>query len=233
MKGPLALNNCTISGDVQINGDLSGTSAASTINGNITYSGTYTPAGLITQLNTSTNTLTHTAVSVPAVGTAGVIAQAQQTYSGAQNGTTFTFTPLGGNKVIYVNGDVTNPQFDLTSGVFPSGGTLIINGKLILNSNSTIGNTTNGVYVICTGDCNQTGTASLTLYGGLYVGGNWNRRAANIAGPVVVQGTVTDSAGLSSSFTTGSVPWFDPRVITYNGQAAMPMQYSSFHDDNN
>ncbi|HEY4330831.1 MAG TPA: LamG domain-containing protein [Phycisphaerae bacterium] len=229
----LTIQNSTINGDVQVNSDITGAGLLSTINGNILYAGNYTPNLKITQLNTSTNTLTHGSVSVPLVSYASVNGQAQQTYNSNQTGTTFQFTNLGGNKVIVVNGNVTDPQFDLTTGVFPSGGTLMINGKLILTANSTIGNSTNGVYVICTGDCDQNNTATLTLYGGLYVGGNWNRRDAHMTGPVVVRGSINDAVGNPSSFDPGSIPWFDPRVIVYNGAAAMPMLYSNFHDDKN
>ncbi len=234
VSNSLVLQGCTISGDVQVNKDISAAGLLpSTIDGNITYKTNYTPGLLITQLNNPPNKLTKNSVTVPTINTAAITAQANQVYSGNQTGTTFTFTPLGGNKVIVVNGDVTDPQFDLSSGVFPSGGTLMINGKLNYTTNNTTGNSTNGVYVVCTGDCTQSGTAALTLYGGLYVGGNWNRRACTINGPVVVQGAINDNAGLSSSFTTGSVPWFDPRVIAYNGAAALPLVFSSFHDDNN
>lgn len=64
------------------------------------------------------------------------------------------------------------------------------------------------------------------------MGGTWNRRDANINGPVVVPTAIVDGAGNPSSFTNGSVPWFDPRVISHNGSTIMPMIYT-FHDDNN
>jgi Tfp pilus assembly protein PilX len=230
-KKNLTLNNCTITGDVYAAANLSGTGTASTVNGDIVYAGTYSPAGKITQPNPSENTATSGSVTVPVPDYTTINAQAGQTYTGNQNGTTFKFTDLGGNKVIRVNGDVTNPQFDLTSGVFPSGGTLIINGKLIINTATTIGNSTNGVYIITTDDINQ--TAALTVYGGLYGGKKWNRVAANIYGPTVIQDNITDNAGAASVFSTNTVPWFDPRVISYNGSAAMPMEYSSFYVDNN
>lgn len=158
----LTLKNCTISGDVQVNGDLTGSTTASTIDGSITYASHYYPSGFITQLNPSTHTLASGTVTVQFPDTATITSSAQQVYSSSQNGTTFQFTNLGGNKVIVVNGDVTNPQFDLTSGVFPSGGTLMINGNLILSSASTIGNSTNGVYVIVTGNCTAVPTITVT-----------------------------------------------------------------------
>lgn len=224
----VTLRSCTIVGDLQVSQDVSGSgSTSSTIDGEVYYGTNYNPNGKITLLNN--HKAQKKSSSPPSINYSTLQAQANQVYNSAQNGTTFNFSGLGGNKVIYVNGNVTDPKFAF-SGVYPSGGTLVINGQLKFNTSTTVGTPTYPVYLVVRQDCTQNTGAKLTLYGGLYVETNWNRQQVDVTGVVSIKGGLNDNAGLPSTFTNSAIPWFDSRST--NGQATLPMYYLNFHDDN-
>jgi len=219
----LSLNNVTVLGDLQTTGNLTTTGNASTVNGNILYGGTYTPGSLLT-VNGSTPP-EKGSVSVPVISYASLQSQANQTYASSQSGTQFAFNNLGGNKIIYVNGNVTNPTFYI-GGVYPSGGTLVVNGNISFGDNAAaVGQSGFPINLVATGSI--TTGSNFNLIGGLYAGTSWTRKSATIQGPIVVNGAITDSAGVASSFSTGPFPFFDPRIV--QTASSLPMYISGFH----
>ena len=109
----------------------------------------------------------------------------------------------GTNKVIYVNGNVTDP-------VITGSGTLYVNGTITFTTtNLTIGSAGSPVNIVATGDIDVQKKA--TINGSLYAKGNWNRAQVDLTGVVYVAGISPSNNG-SSTLTLGTAPWFDPRV---------------------
>jgi hypothetical protein len=134
-----------------------------------------------------------------------------QSYDTAQSNKTFDFTTLSGKKVIYVDGDVTNPTFI-------GSGTLVVNGNVTVGE---FGTATKPVNIVAKGDITTTGG---TIYGTLYADGAWNRSKMDLTGLVYVNGISKANNGQSSMVMT-SPPWFDPRLGPSGGIAA---QFSNF-----
>jgi len=222
--GNLPMNKLTVSGDVQVTGNVSGV-AASAVNGHLTYSGTYTDTShyITVTLNGKSSTATQNAGNtVPAISYASIQAQASSTVTGGSN-QTFSFTPQynGQAAVIYVNGNVTDPVID-TSQI---GGTLLINGTLTLTKNASWGSSGFPAYVVVESNMSQS-AGTLTLSGGLYVGGNWTHRDSTITGDVCVTGNITDNTATASTIVVGGIPWFDPRSNAPT--ITQPLYYTSY-----
>jgi Tfp pilus assembly protein PilX len=233
VKGTMTMKNSKFSSDVAVNGALTGlsTGLASTITGNLNVGGTYTPNNKITV----TKTMNARTVTIPTIHTDSSIydtiqAQAGQTYTGNQTGTQFAFNTLGGNKVIYVNGNVTNPTFYI-GGVYPSGGTLLVNGTITFSDGQgAVGSPGFPIYLI-TKQSITTGSG-FNLVGAIYAETNWTRKDSTIAGMVCIKGTITDNSTNTSPqsvFDALSIPWFDSRATSGAAQSStLPLYYSSF-----
>ena len=207
--GSLPMNLSTVSGDVQANA-VTGV-AASSVNGKLVYASTYSDShGYITvTLNGKASAaVRNSGVTVPTIDYASIQAQATSTGTSG-SGKTYQFPALynGQVPIIYVNGNVTNPNIDTSQ----SGGTLLINGTLTLTGNRTYGSSGVPVYIITENNVSQSG-GTLTLNGGLYVKGNWTHEDCAIIGDVCVTGNVTDNSDSGSTFVEGGIPWFDPRA---------------------
>jgi predicted acyltransferase (DUF342 family) len=137
----------------------------------------------------------------------------------------FAFNSLGGTKVIFVNGDVTNPTVYI-GGTYPSGGTLVVKGNLTIADNTTLGQSGFPVNLVVTG--NVVTGSNFNLNGCLYANGKWSRKNVTINGPVTVKGAIMDSSGgvPGSTFVNGSYPFFDPRIVSNN--STLPMYVSNF-----
>jgi hypothetical protein len=223
--GAWPMKLATVSGDVQVAGNVTG-SAASSVNGNLYYGGTYSdPHSYITIMykGKTATAIPNAAITVPTINYANVQAQAVTTYSGNSSGATYQFPALysGQVPVIYVNGNVTNPNIDTSQ----SGGTLLINGTLTLSGTFSYGSSGNPAYIICEKAVTQT-SGTLTLYGGLYVNGNWTHNDCTIYGDVSVSGSITDNSSSGSTYVNGAIPWFDPRSSAATIQ--LPVFYTSY-----
>jgi hypothetical protein len=207
--GNLPLTAATVSGDVQVTGNVTGVSASS-VNGKFNYGGTYTDSHnyiTITYKGKSSSATKVSNLTVPTINYANIQSQAISTTTGGSN-QTFAFGYLAGQiNIIYVNGNCTDPVIDTSQ----SGGTLLINGNLTLTKNANFGSSGFPAYVIVEGSVNQTG-GSLTMNGGLYINNNWSHNDVNMTGDIVVGGSVTDNTQTSSTYVYGPIPWFDPRV---------------------
>jgi hypothetical protein len=222
--GSLPMNLATISGNVQVSGSITGMNT-STVNGVVTYGTTYSDSHNFIKVtyNGKTSAATKNAgVSVPTINYASIQAQAPWTGT-AGNGKTYQFTPLynGQVPIIYVNGNVTDPNIDTSQ----SGGTLLINGTLTITQSATWGSAGYPAYIICQKSVNHSGGA-LTITGGLYVGTTWAHTDCTIYGDICVGGNVTDNSTTGSTFVTGAIPWFDPRASA--ASVAQPLYNSDY-----
>lgn len=223
--GSLTFKNLTVVGDVAANGNVTAQPGNSTLTGNLTYGGTLTNPNNITFVdNDPPFTATRRTVSLPSINYANIKAQAGQTVNGNSSGQTFDFRSLVGNRVIWIKGNLVDPAVD-QSGTWPAGGTFIIDGNLQFTKNTNIGRSGLPVYFIVLGSISHT-AGRLTLNGGLYTEGNWDRRQSDITGAVYVKGNINDNTSGSSSFTFSSTPWFDNRVLPQ--VASLPM-YTTNH----
>ena len=221
--GNLPLKAGTVSGDVQVTGNINPASTSS-VNGKVTYSGTYSDSHNYLTVTYKGKTSAPTQVSgltVPTINYASIQAQAVSTFTGGSN-QTFTFTYNGTTaNVFYVNGNVTDPVIDTSQ----TSGTILINGNVTLTKNASWGSSGFPCYVIVEGSVTQSG-GSLTLNGGLYVKTTWTHRDANITGDVVVGGNVTDNTQTTSTYVVGAIPWFDPRAA--NAPTTLPLFYTDY-----
>jgi len=189
--------NMKITGNVVAGGDFTDSGSGS-VTGNLNYygaaSGTGAVSGTITQ-----STGAFLTVNMDAIGTT-LIAAAGLTYNSPQNGTVFDFTMLPGtNKVIYVNGNVTNP-------IFIGTGTLYVNGT-VGNVNS-FGTLIAPVNVVATDVI--TINNNTTFFGSFYTKKDWVCGKFDLTGLVYAEGTSRSNSGMSS-LVMGTVPFFDPR----------------------
>jgi hypothetical protein len=205
--GNLPMTRTTVNGDVQVTGNMTAGSNASTINGIVNYGGTYSdPSNRITIKGTPTTPTKKTGLTVPTVDYANIQAKASQTGT-AGTGKTYKFGYLDGQiNICYVNGDVTDPIIDTTE----SGGTVLINGTLTITKDATFGSNGFPAYVIVQKGVSHTG-GKLTVNGALYIKDNFVHRDVVINGLTVVGGSVTDNTPSASVFTYGGIPWFDTR----------------------
>jgi hypothetical protein len=223
VAGNLPLNQATISGNVQVTGNLTGV-ATSTVNGVVQYGGTYSDplqTISITYKGKSATATKTSGLSNPTINYSSIQSQAIQTLVGG-TGQNITFNYVAGNpNIIYVNGNVISPNINASA----MAGTLLINGNLTLGSATTIGTALNPVNVIVEGNVTQL-VDGVTIYGTLYVKGSWTHGAISMYGDVVVNGSVIDTSSGGSAYVCGPIPWFDAR-----GSAApttLPIYYSDY-----
>jgi hypothetical protein len=197
----LNLKNLNIIGNVIVGGTITFASGSGSITGNLIYgtaeSGSSGVSGTTTQaawqpLNwASLDTTLKTQAGYPAVASAP--AGSNQVYN---------FNALSGtNKVIYVNGNVTNPTF-------VGSGTLYVNGTVSVSNDP---GSANPVNIVATSDI--TTANNMSYHGSLYTEGNWNRGKINITGSIYVEGMDQSNNGnstINGTFTT--TPWFDTRT---------------------
>ena len=186
--------NFDITGDVSTGGNYVNTDKG-TITGNLTYGGSASSTEGVTGTVTKGS---FNAINFTTLGTTLTSTATTKTTSDV-----YDFTVLSGtNKVIYVNGNVTNPSII-------GAGTLYVNGTITYTGNGTIGALSTPVILVATGDIKF--NKNMTLYGGLYTPGNWTR--SQIAGQAVIYigQQIDKSNNGNSSMTMGAVPWFDLR----------------------
>jgi hypothetical protein len=230
--GSLPMNHTTVSGDVQ-GGTVTGLTASS-VNGHLTYSSSYSDASHY--ITITTNGKTGSASQFPASPpTLNYTSLNATTVNGTTSGTTtktFAFVPQYNGQVpfIYYSGNLTDPIIDTTQ----SSGTLVINGKLTLtkpvqNASSSYPNQWGApypLYIICENSVKQQTGATLNLTGALYIQGNWTHVDSTVNGDVCVTGNVTDNSVNGSSFTVGGIPWFDPRNTA--APVPVPVYYTDY-----
>lgn len=220
--GNLPMNKTTVNGDVQVTGTITAV-ATSSVNGKVVYGNTYSdPSKKITITGASSTPTKDSSVRPPTIDYAALQANAlSPTYTGG-TGQTFTFVYQDGEiQLMYIKGNVTDPIINTAQ----SGGTVYIDGKLTLTKNATFGAPGFPAYIVCKNGLTQTG-GTMTLYGGLYVNGDWTHKDCTIVGDVSVTGNVVDNSVNGSTFTVGGIPWFDPRSA--NPSTPLPLYYTAF-----
>jgi hypothetical protein len=190
--------NIVVTGDVIAGTDYSNGGSGS-LSGNLTYYGSASNTGNVT------GTVTHASGTPPTIDFPAIIASLQatagQTLSGNQNNRTFDFTAIPGTKkVIYVNGNVTNPSFI-------GSGTLVVSGNI--SGAGGFGSPGNPVHLVASGNINTDNNT--TMYGSIYSGGDWDRGKFNLTGLVYTSGIIKSNNG-KSYLTQDATPWFDPRA---------------------
>jgi hypothetical protein len=196
--------NIVITGDLATGGNYTNGGSGS-LTGNLTYTGTASNTGSVS------GTKTHgsfKSIDMTALGNSLIAAAGANNYNGNQTNPIFNFTTIPGpNKVIYVNGNVSNPTFI-------GSGTLYVNGTL---SVSAFGSAANPVNLVATSDI--TTSNNITMYGTLYSKGNWNRGKMDLTGVVYLGGISASNNGQSHLQMTPA-PWFDPRASGGSGTAS-------------
>jgi hypothetical protein len=193
--GDFDSKNVDITGDVQTGGSYSSGGNGS-IEGDLIY------AVAAVNINTVSGTKAKSAYAALDLVEIGATLQAAagQTLVGNQAGKNFNFNALSGtNKVIVVDGNVTNASFT-------GAGTLYVKGTF---SGGSIGTSTARVNIVATGDI--TTSINSTIHGSLYSGGGWYRGKMDLYGLVYVTGISPANAG-ASTMTQSEPPWFDPRA---------------------
>jgi hypothetical protein len=207
----LSLKNLTVTGDVLVGQDITFQPGNAQIIGNLTYGTNLNGSPSVTG---TTAKGSFTGVNWSNLDTA-LKAASGLNYASAQSGKTFDFSALSGNKVIYVNGDVTNPSFVGT-------GTLYVNGKITLNGD--LGTLASPVNLVSTQEITTANNS--TVYGSIYAKTNWNRGKIDLTGMVYLDGSINDGNSGSSKITFTSTPWFDNR--TASGVSGSATQFTSF-----
>ncbi|HVX85508.1 MAG TPA: LamG domain-containing protein [Phycisphaerae bacterium] len=229
IAGDFPVKDSAFNGDLAVRGTVAAANPNSTITGNLNYGNKITGGGHLTVTGASTKVATPTNISMPSIDLAGLRNQAStygQVVSATSTGQTFTFNSLGGNKVIWIKGDLVNPTVTI-GGTYAAGGTFIVDGQVKFTSGAqSVGLDGYPVYFVSVGNFTQSGT-SLTLYGGIYAQAGLNFNSLNVTGPVVVNGPVTNNDTAPSIFNADEIPWFDNRIIPQT-TATLPM-YTTNH----
>ncbi len=204
--------NITVNGDLSVNGPVTCTTGTSTVSGDLNYTGTYL---LGSHLTVKGNSHQIDTVNFPTIDYANLQNQATssgQVVNGDSIGQTFSFNNLGGNKVIWIKGNLTDPIVSI-GGTFAAGGTFVVDGAVTFSSSATtLGAAGYPVYIVAQGNITQSG-ANLNLTGALYTTGSLSHKTCTITGPVVANQTITNNATAQCTFTAGAIPWFDNRII--------------------
>ncbi len=220
----------TINGDLAIRGAVKPIAPKSTINGNLTFGDKLTGIGNITITGSSTKVATPTNIPMPSLDLNALHNQATsygQVVTGNSTGQTFSFNSLGGNKVIWIKGDLINPTITI-GGTYASGGTFVVDGKVSFTSgNQSAGADGYPVYFVSSNDFLQSGT-SLTLFGGIYSLSNLTFNSLTLTGPAVVAKNITNNDTAPSTFNANQIPWFDNRVLP-QPTATLPMYSTNHH----
>jgi hypothetical protein len=227
--GDFPAKDSTITGDLSVRGTVAAASPDSLVSGNLNYGNKFTGNGHLTVKGASTKVGTPTNIPMPSIDLAALRNQASS-YGKVVNATstnqTFAFNSLGGNKVIWIKGDLVNPTVTI-GGTYAAGGTFVVDGQVKFTSGAqTVGMDGYPVYFVSVGNFTQSGT-SLTLFGGIYAQSNLNFNSLNLTGPLVVNGSITNNDTAPSVFTADEIPWFDNRIIPQT-TATLPM-YTTNH----
>ena len=186
--------NIAVIGDVGTTGNYTNGGSGS-LTGNLVYGGTATNTGSVTGTKTQG---TPTPVDMSALATT-LIAAAGKTYNGSQANMVINFNTVPGtNKVVYVNGAVSNITF-------VGSGTLYVSGSASLGD---FGTSSAPVNIVASGAVSLTNN---TMYGDLYVAGQLSTGHFDMTGLIYAGGGMTRSNSGKSSITMTSAPWFDPR----------------------
>jgi hypothetical protein len=219
----------TVTGDLSSRGEIKATSPDSKVIGNANYS-KISGGGHLTVTGASTKIATPTIIPMPSLDLSYLHNQATsygQVVNGNSTNQTFSFNSLGGNKVIWIKGDLTNPTITI-GGTYASGGTFVVDGKVSFTSGAqTAGADGYPVYFVSSNDFIQSGT-SLTLFGGIYSLSNLTFNSLTLTGPAVVSKTITNNDTAPSSFTANQIPWFDNRILPQS-TATLPMYTTNHH----
>ena len=210
------MHNFIVNGDIATAGNITHGGGLDSISGSAFYGGALDAGSFVS------GSEVHLTVPAPTIDFSGVTAQAGLTYHSSQNDRTFNFTTLSGSdKVILVQGNVTDPSFI-------GSGTLIATGDIFITKNTTLGSALTPVNIMSQGNITFTAT-TFTLNGSMYAQGNYVYRATTtINGQLVLGGsTVYGPTAKPTSrivFNGGSKPWFDVRstsmnVMSYGGIA--------------
>jgi hypothetical protein len=222
------INNITVNGDLAVGGNVTCTTGTSTIGGSLIYSGNFPASTHVTVQGKTTST---SSVAFPNIDFTYLHNQATnwgKVVTGDSIAQTYSFNSLGGNKVIWIKGNLTDPVVTM-GGTFAAGGVIVVDGTVSFTSAATtLGADGYPVYIIAQGDITQTG-ANLTLSGALYTTGNFTHKTCAITGPVVVSKTITNNATGQCTFTAGPIPWFDNRAVP---QAPTLPSYTTNHRGN-
>ncbi len=127
------VKDITVNGDLAVAGNVTCNAGNSTVGGNLTYTGTYTPGIHLTVQGTSTQV---SSVAMPTIDYTYLHNQATnwgQVVTGDSTSQTFTFNSLGGNKVIWIKGNLQDPTVTI-SGTYASGGTFVVDGSVSFTS---------------------------------------------------------------------------------------------------
>jgi hypothetical protein len=217
-----------VNGDVQVKGNVTCNSGTSTIGGNLSYTNNFIPSSHVTVQGTTSSV---GSVNFPNIDYTYLQSQATnwgQVVAGDSTGQTFSFNSLGGNKVVWIQGNLKDPVVTM-GGTYAAGGTILVDGTVTFSSSSTtVGADGYPVYIVSHGDVNQTG-ANLNLTGGIYTEKNLNHKTCTIVGPVVAKQSIGNTATGTCMFTAGAIPWFDNRVLP---QAPTLPLYTASHRGN-
>ncbi len=177
INGDLTDKNVQITGNITVNGSITANHGNGSVSGTLTYTGTNSGAY-------SAGNLVHAATVTPPVDFDALAAQVSAspvyTYNSNQTNTTFNFNSYtGSNKVIVVNGNVTNPVF---SGV----GTLYVTGSVTFTGNASVGTATNPVNIVSLTDINFNKKA--TIFGSIFARNNLNTNQYDVTGILYTAG---------------------------------------------
>jgi hypothetical protein len=210
-QSDITLINVTINGDLSVKGDVIATTGSSVVNGNLNYTGKYPET---THLTVSDKTNAANSISVPDIDYAYLQNQAAnwgKVVNGDSTSQTFSFNSLGGNKVIWIKGNLKDPIVTI-GGTYAAGGTFIVDGNVSFTSGSTsLGIEGYPVYIVSKGDVVQSG-GNLTLIGAIYAAGTFSHKTCTVTGPIVAK-AITNNAMGTCTFSGTSIPWFDNRAL--------------------
>jgi hypothetical protein len=189
--------NIDIEGDMVTGGDYTN-GGNGKLEGNLTYSGTATNLSRVYGDKTLASYIPLDVTSLlPKLKSYAVT----PTLTGNQVNRTFDFTAISATrKVIYVEGDVVNPEFI-------GEGTLVVKGNV--SSLDSFGTEDKPVNIVADGDISTSGGAK--VFGTLYASGAWYRQKVTLVGLVYVNG-ISPSNSAASSMKMTQAPWFDPRL---------------------
>jgi hypothetical protein len=210
--GDMSLKNIQVNGDLSIAGNVSCTSGSTTVGGNLYYTGSLNADSHLTVQGTTAKV---GSVSQPTVNFTDLHNQASnwgQVVTGDSTGQTFSFNSLGGNKVIWIKGNLKDPVVTI-GGTYAAGGTFVVDGTVTFSGGSTtIGAAGYPVNFVSAGDISQTG-GSLALIGSLFTTGNFAHKNCSIDGLVWAK-SIINNASATCTFTTAPSPWFDNRAVS-------------------
>jgi hypothetical protein len=220
----LDLKNCQINGDVNVIGGVSSAPGSSTIEGDLRYTGSYSN-GPLTVKGDKTKVSTGD-IKLPNISYSSLRSQAAQTVNGNSKDQTFSFNSLGGNKVIWIKGDLENPNVTI-GGTYAAGGTFVVDGKVKFTGGATtLGLPGYPVYIVADDEISHSG-GKLTLTGALYTQKKFKHKNVDITGTVYAKDGVENTSSAMCAFTASAIPWMDQRA-TNQQSATLPVYTSNY-----